>query len=179
MDVPFEQNRVLILPPDPIPHMNPRPSHDITPPWQIGNIAGPTTPWNQGFTQYVLGDPAGGYGLAYYPTTKSAVLSQIAALTGIATPGGIIDRSVTIVAGATVTLMAANPARSYLLLYNPTQSMAWFNEGTATLGADGNLQTGPGNAWFMAHAQLLAPTYTGALTVTGLTGGTQFYAWEF
>jgi hypothetical protein len=175
LDVPFEQNRTLILPPDPVPRVNARPSHDITPAWEIGQFAGPTTPGNQGFTQYVLGavNPPN------YPTTKAAALAAVAAISGVPTPAGVIDRSVILGANTTVQLMAANPARSYLLVYSPVQPVAFISEGTALLGVTTNLAIGPGQAWFQATALQLGMCYQGALTAIGLTAGMNLFAWEF
>lgn len=175
LDRPFEQNRTIILPPDPVPRINPRPSHDITPPWQIGQIAGPTTPGNQGFTQYVLGavNPPN------YPTTKASALAAVADISSIATPVGLIDRSATLSpANTTVALMPANPTRSYLLIYSPVQPVAFFSEGNALIGVTTNLAIGPGEAWFWATAQGLGAVYTGALTAIGLTAGMPLWAWE-
>ena len=175
LDVPFEQNRAIILPPDPVPHRNPRPSHDVTPPWLIGQVAGPTTPGNQNFTQYVLGavNPPN------YPTTKAAVLAQIAQISGVPTPGGLIDRSVVLSpANHTVSLLPANPARSYLLIYSPVQPVAFVNEGNALIGVTTNLPIGPGQAWFQATALQLGMPYQGPMTAIGLTAGMALFAWE-
>jgi len=175
LDVPFEQNRTLILPPDPIPRVNPRPSHDITPIAYIGGPL-PTSPSTQGFTQYVINAAVPGA----YPTAKPAVLSAIASLSGIATPAGVVDRSTVVdPANASVPLMAPNSTRNWLLLYNPSGPQVQVTLGlTATWGSITNLIMGPGEAYFWADAQGLGTTYGGAISIIGLYPGMAFFAWD-
>src|SRR5580692_9718257 len=52
-DLPQEQYKVLILPVDPKPRVNPRPSHDTTA-FYFQGAPVPTSPLNQGFTVYEL-----------------------------------------------------------------------------------------------------------------------------
>ena len=54
LDIPNEQMRSIILPADPYPRRNPRPSRQVTPIAYPGGPV-PTTPENQGFSQYVIG----------------------------------------------------------------------------------------------------------------------------
>lgn len=55
LDVPQPQFRTPILPADPVPRYNPRPSPNTTPvPVTVGAPL-PTSPENQGFTVYTLG----------------------------------------------------------------------------------------------------------------------------
>lgn len=175
LDVPFEQNKTIILPPDPVPRMNPRVSFDITPPAISGSSA-PVSPGNQGFTQYVLSSAIPGL----YPTDKADVLSAVAALSGISTPGSYSDISTVLTPGDTsVLLTTADPLRSWLLLYNPTQAPAQFALASGTTwGAQGNLPIGPGEAYFWATAQELTPVYQGALCAIGLYPGLPLWAFE-
>lgn len=53
LDVPQQQFRTLILPPDPEPRVNPRPDTNVTPIAIIGGTV-PVTPGNLGFSQYVI-----------------------------------------------------------------------------------------------------------------------------
>lgn len=170
LDVPQDQNRVLILPPDPVPRVNPRPSHDVTPP------APSVTPANMGFSQYVLGAPIAGD----YPTLKPDVLARVAKISGIPTPGGIVDRSKSVTAtNTTLALMNANPARSWLLLYNPNYPQLQISLSAACpWGFITNLILGPGEAYFWATSQNFAPTYTGQITFCGLTPTMSVFAWE-
>lgn len=169
VDTPFEQNRVLILPPDPLPLINPRADFNTTAPYPA------TTPGNQGFSQYVLGAPTPGL----YPTTKSAVLAQVASLSGIPTPSPVYDQSTTIApANTSVQLLWPNPNRSWLLLYNPVTAQAQLSMSIAMWGVTTNLILGPGEAYFWATAQGFGPVYTGALFLIGLTTPMPFWAWE-
>lgn len=203
MDVPFEQYRVLILPGDPIPVRNARPSPDTTPPGTnpqqpLGYTVNqtlplPTDPYNQGFTPFALGGvppsaapwegvagtPQSGGFPPGYPTTKAATLAAIAAVSAIPVPAGVVDRSITIAAASvTQSLMAANAARAWLLIYSPDGSMSGFSEGSAILGSTTTLMLGPGMAWFWATAQGLGTVYQGALTAVGLRVGMPVWAWE-
>jgi len=172
-DVPQEQNRVLILPADPYPRSNPRPSYDTTAPAFLG-AAVPTTPGNQGFTQYVLTGAEPGL----YPTTVADMLAAVASLSGVATPSPRADRSVTLLANLTVPVMSANPSRKWLLLYNPVQSPAQLSLATALWGVTTNLAIGPGEAWFWATAQGGPAVTTSAITAIGLTAGAPLWAFE-
>lgn len=59
LDVPQDQNRSPILPADPTPRRNPRPSANVTQvPASVGQPL-PTSPENQGFTIYTLGFTTG------------------------------------------------------------------------------------------------------------------------
>jgi hypothetical protein len=185
LDIPFEQNRVIILPTDPVPRVNPRPSHDVTAPWPIGTIGSPTTPWNQNYQQYVLGPPfqdtyvVGSPTPQNYTTDKLDVLAQVAQLSGISTPSTIVDRSINLATqNTTQTLMAANASRTYLLIYGPTQIINFFSEGTALLGASTNLPVAPGLAWYQDNNFDLAPCYTGAITAISALPNTPIWAWE-
>jgi hypothetical protein len=174
-DEPWEQLRALILPPDPVPHRNPRPDVLATPPATLG-FPPPTSPGNQQWTQLILGAPIAGD----YPTTKAAALAAVAAATGVPTPAGIIDRSIVIAKqNVTQALAPANPARSWLLIYNPSGPQAQFSAGTAVWGAVTNLIVGPGEAFFQATGVSVQACYQGALTAIGLYPGVPLWAWEF
>lgn len=170
LDVPQDQNRALILPPDPIPRVNPRPDYDVTPP------APGLTPDNQGFTQYLLGGAIPGL----YPTTKAEVLSQVAQLSGVATPP-TFDRSiVTTPANTSIALLSPQAARTWLLLYNPSNAPVQVNKSsTAVWGTITNLILGPGEAYFWATDQGFTATYTGAMAAVGLAPAQEFWCWEF
>lgn len=187
LDRPNQQNRTLILPPDPVPRINPRPSHDITPTPIIGQPL-PTSPSTFGFTQYVVG---GASIVPYYPTTKAEVLAAVATLSGIPTPSQIFDRSTTLTrANVAYPMMGTQPARGWILLYNPVgpQAQVGLANGsgpplpvasmTATWGPLANLILGPGEAYFWATDQGLAACYQGATAAIGLFPGMPFWAWE-
>lgn len=171
LDTPFEQYRSLILPPDPVPRPNPRRSPDITP------IAPSTTPENQGFTGYVFGAP----GLGVYPMTPASVLAAVAQASGVPTPTNPAPffKATTITpTNQTLSLVQSNPLRNFFLIYNPWQSQVQFSFGTAVWGVSTNLILGPGEAYFWATAQGLQPTFTGPMTLIGLTPGAQVWTWE-
>lgn len=169
LSVPQDQLRPIILPPDPIPIMEPRPEYYAS---EIGL---------EGFTQYTF-TPTDN------PTqSKAAVLAAVAAASGIATPGALTDRSGTIAAvNVAQTVMVANPLRSWLLLYDPDAAQLGLSKGTATFGqfttVGSALETtiiiGPGMALFWATAQGGGAVYQGAVTAIGMLAGRRFYAWE-
>lgn len=150
LDTPQDQYRSLILPPDPRPVPNPRPSQNVTgfPPvygtaprpygvgdygtdgygqWQQFNPVGPTTPENHGFTQLIVG---GASLPPFVPQAKYDVLEKIAAITGIPIPPQIIDRSVTITAqNRSFPMFGTQPSRGWMLIYNPTNPQAQVSLG--------------------------------------------------
>lgn len=69
LDRPQDQFRSIILPPDPIPILNARPSPNVTPFPIIGQPL-PTSPGNYGFTQLIVG---GASIQPYYPTPTPGV----------------------------------------------------------------------------------------------------------
>ena len=209
-DVPQDQYRSLILPPDPRPVPNPRPSPNVTGygpiygtapmpygvgdygpdpygQWQQFNPTGPTSPDNRGFTQLIVG---GASQPPFYPRAKYDVLEAVAALTGIPIPPQIIDRSVTITAqNRSFPMFGTQPARGWMLIYNPTNPQAQVSLGpgtpparassiTVSWGNRANLILGPGEAYFCSTDQGLGPCYQGGMAVIGLIPGMQFWAWE-
>lgn len=100
-DKPQEQLRSIVLPPDPIPSLDPRVEfYDID-------------SGLQGFVQNTL-DPTNS-NITY------AQLLQASQAWGLPQPA-LTNRSGTLTtAFATQQIMAANPARKYLLIYNPAQ----------------------------------------------------------
>lgn len=174
-DRPFEQNKVLILPPDPKPRINPRPAYNTTM-FQVAGFSPPTTPDNQGMTQLVLTTAAPIAGT--YPGVKSAVLAAVSAVTGIPTPAYVTDQSIVLQRGAVQTLLQANPYRTWMLIYNPTQQVAEFALGSTAWNGSLNLAIGPGEAFFWANAQNLTTVYQGIVTAIGQYGGLPLWAWD-
>lgn len=178
LDLPQDQYRSPILPSDPFPIFNPRPSPNVTP---IVYSGGPraTTPDNHGFSQYTLA--ASFYASGLPPAlTRTGVLAALASVSGVPTPdpATLASYVVPMTANQTVTLMLANPARSFLAIYNPTQLQAQISTGTATQGAITNLAIGPGEAYFWSTAQGLSPVYQGGVTAIGLWSNLPLWAWE-
>lgn len=173
-DVPQEQFRTVVLPPDPVPRINPRPDvYTTLPALEGGNV--PAAPFNLGFSVYVLGAPA----IGRIPTTKSEALAAIAVASGVATPGTEVDQSITIAtAQVSQQVMAANVARSWVALYNPFVSPIAIATGTAVWGADANVMLGPGQAMFWATAQGNGTPWAGVISAVSLAVGTMLWAWE-
>ncbi len=114
-----------------------------------------------------------------YPFTPSDVLSSIAAASGVAIPDDLAFNPVALSpSNTTVNLLAINASRSFLLVFNPAFVPAQFSLGTATQGAITNLSIGPGEAFFWATAQGLAPVYAGAMTAIGTFGQLSLWTWE-
>lgn len=193
LDVPQQQYRSLILPGDPVPFPNPRPSPDVTGAASAGQSP-PTDPYNQGLTPFQVGGApvaatpwagsegtpqSGGYPPGF-PTSKAAVLAAVAAVSGVATPAQLFDVSTTFSAPNTPQqLVAAWPARTWLLLYSPAAPLACFSvSGSAILGTTTSLLIGPGQAWLMATSMGLGPCYTGAVSIAGLIVGMPLWAWQ-
>ena len=119
-----------------------------------------------GLSSTAAGDPA-----------KPLVLAEIALLSGIATPGSPTDRGGQLGAGNVAQqIMAANPVRTWLLLYNCGNGQLVVSTATAKFGAGPNIMIGPGDGLLWAAA--LGPVYQGAATVIGYAAGQPFYAWE-
>lgn len=176
LDVPNQQFRTLILPGDPQPFQNPRPSPDITPPYYSGQYPA-STPGNFRFVDYQLGSIDD----FTYPTTKAATLAAIASATGIPVPLTLVDRSIIFSAASTSqALMGANAEpRTWLAIYSPAQPYAAISTTTAILGATGtSLPIGPAQSWIQADSLGNGASYTGALTAAGLTSGMNLFAWE-
>jgi hypothetical protein len=145
LDKPQDQYRSIILPPDPRPIVNPRPSPNVTGidpvymntlrPYGTGgygtfdyavepvqNLLGQRTPENQGFHQFQVGSSAQ---KPFYPEDKYSLLVRVAAITGIPIPPQIFDRSVTISRqNQSFPIMGTQPARGWILIYNPTNPQA-------------------------------------------------------
>jgi hypothetical protein len=178
VDVPQQQFRSPILRPDPIPRVNPRPSPNVTPIPYIGQPL-PTTPGNLGFTQYTLGASAASWPPQLYPTTMAKVLAQVLANAGVTAPPDLVATAVFLSpAAASVPLLAANPSRTFLLVYNPTQVIPQISLGAAALGGLNNLSIGPGEAYFWSTSQGLGPAYTGALTAVTPFPTLPLWVWE-
>lgn len=186
VDVPQDQFRSIILPPDPRPVPNPRPSQNTTGVPIIGQPL-PTSPGNQGFTQFVINASIP----PFYPMTKSGVLSAVAALSGVPTPSQVFDRSTVLTTSNTAApVMGTQPARGWMVIYNPTNPQAQITlsnangpplpaaNASATWGVITNLILGPGEAYVWATSQGLGACYEGALAAIGLFPGMAFWAWE-
>jgi len=137
----------------------------------------PTSPENQGLTQYVVG---GAPLVPFYPVTKPSVLSQVAVLSSIPTPGAITDESVALPMGQPTAVLFDNPMRTWMLIYNPTQQVAQIALSTSIAwNSITNLAIGPGEAYFWATMQNLRPIYLGAVwAIRQGPSGLPLWAWD-
>ena len=157
LDKPQDQLRPIVLPPDPVSVENPRPENFT---YDYGL---------QNFTQYTtfLSDQA--------EQSKAAVLAAVASLSGVATPSVVNDYSSSVTqANVTQTVMAANPARAWLLIYNPSNPQLAVSLGTAVWGLATNLMVGPGLSLLGSGSTVPRS----AVTAIGLVPGVPFYAWD-
>lgn len=185
---PQPQLRPIRIPPDPVPVANPRPE-----PFSLDNAL-------LGFTAYVMW--AGGFPIDYtvYLTDSDgnpilfggnpviidrghdgiALLAQLAEMTGIPVPATLQTRSGTIAeASVAQSLVTANPARSYIAIFNPCSVPIGVCTAVATaeLGVFPTINIGAGGCLFWASAQGTTP-YAGAMTVVGPVAGLPFYCFE-
>lgn len=174
VDVPNPQLRSIILPGDPRPILNARPSPNVTGVPIIGQPL-PTTPGNLGFSQYELGPS----NPPLYPQTFASALAAALAIADVTAPADLGAYAVPLVQNTTATILSANPTRTFLMIFNPTWSAVQISTGTATLGALGNLAIGPGEAYFWATSQSLGTVYQGAMTaISGWGGRLPLWIWE-
>ena len=180
-DIPFEQQKVLILPPDPKPRINPRPSREQTPTYYSG-FTPPNSFDNQGMTSFLLGQggtqPLGGAEPGNYTISKTAVLANVATLSGVPTPVPISDQSIILQRNAPQTGLAVNLTRTWMLIYNPTQYVAEFALGPTTWNGTSNLSIGPGQAWFWSNVQALTQVYTGVVSAVGQFANIPLWFWD-
>jgi len=199
---PQDQLRPVILPPDPIPVMNPRPEQAQA---GLGGISGelPYPPLNgnqNGFRQ-VIGpqgstitvpiqaelDPTDPYTISAEALASSRTgwgLPQPASLTAWY---GRIETS-----GVSQVALHANPSRTYLMIYNPYGGMLWAGQGTASIGVPASVTTTPnplpnsttvtvGTGEMLLQNGLLTPpasVWTGEIAVLGLIPGSPYWIWE-
>lgn len=190
LDEPQEQFRTIILPADPYPRVNPRPSPDITGYATAGSVAVPTSPGNLGFSQYVLNSPA--Y-VEDYPNVFTgvppgtthlaglyAVVNQVAQLSGVPTPLAFYFRGVVIQQqNVSQVLLHTQPTRQFLIFYNPSSAPAQVALATtAVWGMTTNLAVGPGEAFFWATAQGLGQSYQGPISVISQQQGIEFWCFN-
>ncbi len=163
LDVPQQQYRSPVLPPDPVPRWMPRPETFTSDDNQ------------QGFNFYSLVNTPAGQTL-----TQAQVLDTVATLSGIATPAFYVDDSgLTGSANVASELYAPNAARSWMLLYNPGARPFSVSFGTAKMGASSSILVGPGGVllWASSLGGNLA-TFQGEMTIVSPVGAQPYWAWE-
>jgi hypothetical protein len=203
---PQPQLKPIILAPDPVPVVNPRPEQAQA---GLGGISGqlPYPPLNgnqNGFAQVVgpqgssITDPIRAELNPNQPFTSSAqLLASAATGWGLPQPNTLIDRSGTITTpGTGQQIMGANPGRTYLLIYQPHSGVLAVAQNSApTLGISASsllppyiptpppeintVSLGTGGA-VLQNALLTPPAtvWTGAVFVLGLIADAPFFAFE-
>ena len=159
LDKPQPQLKSIRLPPDPVPIKNPRPENF----YQDNGL--------QGFTLYAL------FPYDNPPTSPSAVLAAVAQASGIPTPSPLNTYGGT-VNGAVQTVVPANPSRSWLLLYNPSEPPWSVAIGAANFASGSSIMLGPGNALFWANAQGGAVVTQSAMSGIGNIPNVPYFAWD-
>lgn len=176
-DDPQPQLKAIRLPPDPVPVKNPRP-------WNFSEIDRPS-----GFTQYIMwaggqpldfavvltdgnGDPivtnTGQEILLEIGSDGTALLAQLAQMTGIPVPGNIVSYNTTIQSrNVPQQLAPAFAGRSYIAIFNPCTSPIGISTSSATIGVVPSITLGPGSCLFWATAQNFGAPYAGAISVIG------------
>lgn len=161
LDIPQQQLRPRILPPDPVPVFNPRPEN-----YSFDDGL-------QGFTLYTLSPPraAEQTGAVFQP---AYVLAQVEALSGTTAPVGLSLNVGVIVASQDVeVLLGADVTRDYLIIFNPTAAPLALSFGAASFSAPSSivLNTGQALFWQLSDGQTAQQA---AMTITGMKPG-QFY----
>jgi hypothetical protein len=205
---PQPQLSTPILPEDPIPVLNPRPEYYSTPADAAVNPAAAqlinANINTGGFTQ-IIGPRGTSLTIPLVaeldPTqpfrTKTELLASAATGWGLPQPT-LTDRGGTIAnSGIGQQIMAANPNRTYLLIYSPfTGLLAIAQNGTPTLGIPasywgnpytaaptpaevGTINVGVGQA-LLQNGGIVAPpqVWTGSVWAIGLIKGQPYWAWE-
>ena len=168
LDFPQDQFRNPILPADPRPIINPRPSPNVTPIPILGQPL-PASPQNLGFTVYNLG-ASGQPGT--YPATQASALASVLANAGVSAPSGLGAFTQIMPASVSKWLLAPDDTRTFLLIYNPNVVPVQFAlSATAVLGTITNLTIGPGEAFFWSTAQGLGTVYQGSIAAISQYGG--------
>lgn len=185
---PQEQLRAIRLPPDPIPVSNPRLE-------VFGTIDQPL-----GFTQYVMwaqglplpygvvlmdgnGNPIlDNYGneiIIEIGSDGTALLAQLAEMSGIPVPGTIQNYNTTIAAANVSQTLLAAGARSYVAIFNPCGNPIWVNLGAPASPTpwQGSVTVGSGGCLFWATAQNMGTVTPLEVTVYGSQRGTPVYVY--
>lgn len=187
-DKPQPQLRTIRLPPDPLPKAMPRPelgfSNSVASEgFTIISLWPSGTPLNY---EVLLTDGDGQEILDNYGNPIQleigydgiAMLAQISAITEIAVPGNIQNYNSTIaLAGVAQALIPADPARTYIAIFNPCTCPLWISIGTAVIGVMPTFPLGPGDCAFWATAQGLGQPTILAMTAAGNYPGVPYYAY--
>lgn len=157
LDEPQPQLKPLILPPDPVPVMNPRPEA-----FRADYRLSP-------FTQYLLFQPI------YADQSTPDILAALALASKVPTPGGYTDYSATIFPpNVSLPIIPPDPNRTWLAIYNPSSPQLQISLGTAVWGNPSNIILGPGEA---VLASGVGNVPLGQITFIGLLPNIAFNAY--
>jgi len=163
LDVPQEQLRPRILPPDPVPVFNPRPE------------AFAVEDGLQGFTLYTL-DPPPFYGSAAPVYSENYVLEQLAAISGNPIPVTTDFSSIITASQVPQSLVPGAADRSFLALFNPTSAPLAVSFGTAAFGSVTSIMLYTGQAlYWNAKNGLIS---LADMTIVGFRPNQPYYAWQ-
>ncbi len=203
-DKAFEFYRPIVVGPDPVAILDPRPETfvqdysfngftfytlwngaDAIPPFNDYSGTLITVPiYLTDDTGNILTDDQGNpivIGTQQVPgesVAKQAVLAEVAELSGVATPQ-VTDFSMLLAHGSVAqTLLAANASRNWVLIYNPSNQPLAISEGVARMGGRSSNQLGYGEAMFWASAQGEGVPYGGAMSWVGPWTGQPVWVWE-
>ncbi len=167
-DIPAQQLKPRILPPDPVPIFNPRPEA-----FSFENGL-------QAFTSYFIPPPPYPIlALPYAVYEKSYVLAQVASFSGIPTPAGLGDASgITGRAQQSTTMLPLDLTRSYVIIFNPTSLPLAISFSGASFSATLSIIVYTGQALFWSPAMNTGALSTAAISVTGQEPHQPYYAWS-
>lgn len=159
-DKPFEHNRPIVVPPDPVPVRNPRPDLNmLLPPKSHFD-----RPESIGPVPITLGTIAD-----TFPQTETGAMDVTARLTGFQFPTSWISNSQTLQPQVTTTIVPVL-ANQWLWLYSPYGGNIMIGQSPYVNGALLNIQMGPGQVYFANPGDGFGSLPTTALQAVALSG---------
>lgn len=164
LDVPQQQLRPRILPPDPVPIPNPRPEQYA---FEVGL---------QGFTLLTIDPPAFPSATPYFFYPKAYVLDQVTQVSGI-TPPPLSDYS-GIIAASQVSqpMIPAFNTRTYMLIFNPVDLPIAVSFTVAAFNLTTSIVVSTGQALLWSSTQNVDISIN-PVSVAGFQVGQIYYAW--
>lgn len=138
LDIPFEHNRPIVVPPDPLPIRNPRP--DLN---QLGFAkTGVDRPSTFGPVPIIFGTAQ-----ETWPQTEGGAMDATAAVSGFRFPPTWIDNSQTLPAQTPVTVIQPGAAQQWIWLYTPYGANIEIGPVPFVPFGQLNISMGPGQAY--------------------------------
>lgn len=160
MDKPFEHNRPIVVPPDPVPVKNPRPD--------LNQLLHPKTSFDRPANLGPVSIPLGTINDTF-PQTESDAMDVTSALTGFQFPASWNDNSQTL-APQTPTIVIPAIATKWIWLYTPWGANIILGQTPYVNGALLNISMGPGQIYLGAPANGFGSLPTTALSAVALSG---------